>query len=182
MCIGTPDHWHAILAAATMKTGKDVYVEKPLRRTVPEGRRVVETAATYGRILQTGLQRRSLGVYRHVCELVRNGRIGRLLQVQVGIIGINHGVQAGRDFPAACVPDGFGYDLWLGPAPVTPFCPQRVARGNEVYATGTTSRTTRQASSVATASTLWTSPNGVSAVTSSLGRYTPSQPMSLWVA
>ncbi len=132
VCIGTPDHWHAILAIAAMQAGKDVYVEKPLTRTVAEGRRVVETAATYGRILQTGLQRRSMGAYRHACELVRNGRIGRLTQVEVGIIGINVGVQAGRSFPAAAVPEGFDYDTWLGPAPMAPFSPQRVARGNEV--------------------------------------------------
>ncbi len=132
VCIGTPDHWHALHAVAAMRAGKDVYVEKPLTRTVVEGRRVVETAATYGRVLQTGLQRRSMGAYRHACELVRNGRIGRLTQVEVGIIGINPGVQAGKNFPAAPVPEGFDYDLWLGPAPVAPFCPQRVARGNEV--------------------------------------------------
>jgi len=132
VCIGTPDHWHAILAVAAMQAGKDVYVEKPLTRTVAEGRRVVEAAVTYGRVLQTGLQRRSMGAYRHACELVRNGRIGQLTQVEVGIIGVNPGVQVGRDFPVTGVPEGFDYDLWLGPAPAAPFCPQRVARGNEV--------------------------------------------------
>jgi predicted dehydrogenase len=132
VCIGTPDHWHAVLAITAMQAGKDVSVEKPLTRTVVEGRRVVETAATYGRVLQTGLQRRSMAAYRHACELVRNGRIGRLTHVEVGIIGVNRGVQAGRRFPATPVPEGFDYDLWLGPAPVAPFSRQRVARGNEV--------------------------------------------------
>ncbi len=132
VCIGTPDHWHAVLAIAAMQAGKDVYVEKPLTRTVVEGQRVVEAAATYGRVLQTGLQRRSMGAYRHACELVRNDRIGRLMHVEVGIIGVNKGVQAGRSFPTTPVPEGFDYDLWLGPAAVAPFCPERVARGNEV--------------------------------------------------
>jgi len=132
VCIGTPDHWHAILAMAAMQAGKDVYVEKPLTRTVAEGRRVVETAATYGRILQTGLQRRSMGAYRYACELVRNGRIGDLTQVEVGILGINQGVQAGHSFRETPVPEGFDYDLWLGPAPAAPFSAERVARGNEV--------------------------------------------------
>ncbi len=132
VCIGTPDHWHAILAGAAMRAGKDVYVEKPLTRTVAEGRYVIETAARYGRILQTGLQRRSGGAYRHVCELVRNGRIGQLERVEVGIIGINNGIQAGQSFPTTAVPEGFDYDLWLGPAPVKPFSLQRVARGNEM--------------------------------------------------
>jgi predicted dehydrogenase len=131
-CIGTPDHWHAALAIAAMKAGKDVYVEKPLTLTIAEGWHVVETASTYGRVFQTGLQRRSGGAYRYVCELVRNGRIGRLTHVEVGIIGINKGVQAGQNFPKTPVPDDFDYELWLGPAPFAPYCPQRVARGNEV--------------------------------------------------
>ncbi len=132
VCIGVPDHWHAIHALRAMQAGKDVYVEKPLTRTVVEGRRLVKAAATYGRILQTGLQRRSSGAFRQACELVRNGRIGRLTNVEVGIIGINRGVQVGKNFPETPVPKGFDYDLWLGPAPRAPFCPQRVARGNEV--------------------------------------------------
>ncbi len=132
VCIGTPDHWHAALAVAAMQAGKDVYLEKPLTLTVTEGQRVVETATRYGRILQTGLQRRSGGIFRHACELVRNGRIGNLTRVEVGIIGINKGVQVGLNFPTTSVPEGFDYDLWLGPAPISPFCPQRVARGNEM--------------------------------------------------
>ncbi|MFC1792960.1 Gfo/Idh/MocA family protein [Planctomycetota bacterium] len=132
VCIGTPDHWHAAQAIAAMQAGKDVYVEKPLTLTVAEGRRIVEVASMYGRILQTGLQRRSNGAFRNACELVRNGRIGRLTHVEVGIIGINKGVQARQNFPKTPVPEGFDYDMWLGPAPFASFCPQRVARGNEV--------------------------------------------------
>ena len=63
--------------------------------------------------------------------MVRNGRIGRLTNVEVGIIGINIGPQVGKNFPETPVPKGFDYDLWLGPAPVAPFCPQRVARGGK---------------------------------------------------
>ena len=132
VCIGTPDHWHAAQVIAAIQAGKDVYVEKPLSLTVAEGRRTVKVAAEYGRVLQTGLQRRSSGVCRYACELVRNGRIGRLTRVEVGIIGINKGVQVGQNFPETSVPDDFNYDLWLGPAPFAPLSPQRVARGNEV--------------------------------------------------
>lgn len=132
VCIGIPDHWHAALAIAAMKAGKDVYVEKPLTLTIAEGRHVVEAASIYGRVLQTGLQRRSVGAFRNVCELVRNGRIGRLTRVEVGIIGINKGVQVGQNFTKTHVLDDFDYDLWLGPAPFAPFCPQRIARGNEI--------------------------------------------------
>lgn len=131
VCIGTPDNWHATQAIMAMRAGKDVYVEKPLTMTIDEGRRVVETASTSGRILQTGIQRRSIGTYRYACELVRNGRIGKLTRTEVGIIGINGGILVGQNFPATAVPEGFDYDMWLGPAPETPFCPQRVARGNE---------------------------------------------------
>ncbi|MCP4611241.1 MAG: Gfo/Idh/MocA family oxidoreductase [Planctomycetes bacterium] len=132
VCIGTPDHWHAVLAVAAMKAGKDVYLEKPLTLTVAEGRCVVETARAFGRVLQTGFQRRSHGAFRHACELVRNGRIGRLTNVEVGIIGLNKGVKTDQNFPTTPVPSGFDYNLWLGPAPVSPFCPQRVSRGNEI--------------------------------------------------
>ncbi|MEK7994443.1 MAG: Gfo/Idh/MocA family oxidoreductase, partial [Planctomycetota bacterium] len=123
VCIGTPDHWHAAHAIAAMQAGKDVYVEKPLTLTVAEGRRVAEVAAMYGRVLQTGLQHRSGGAYRYACELVRNGRIGRLTRVEVGIIGINKGVQVGQNFPGAPVPDDFDYDLWLGPVKYRPYKP-----------------------------------------------------------
>ena len=132
VCIGTPDHWHAVHAIAAMQVGKDVYVEKPLTLTVAEGRQVVEVATKYGRVLQTGLQRRSGRVYRYACELVRNGRIGRLTRVEVGIIGINKGVQVGQNFSKTSVPGDFDYNMWLGPAPFAPFSPQRVARGNDV--------------------------------------------------
>ncbi|OGV60753.1 MAG: hypothetical protein A2283_14610 [Lentisphaerae bacterium RIFOXYA12_FULL_48_11] len=131
VCIGTPDHWHAVQAIMAMRAGKDVYVEKPLTLTVEEGRRVVKAAAAYGRVLQTGLQRRSIGTFRYACELVRNGRIGKLRRTEVGIIGVNAGVKVGQNFPSSSVPPDFDYELWLGPAPEAPFCPERVARGNE---------------------------------------------------
>ncbi len=62
----------------------------------------------------------------------RNGRIGKLTRAEVGIIGINQGVQAGQRGSPAPAPEGFDYDLWLGPAPAAPFCPERIARGHEV--------------------------------------------------
>lgn len=126
VCIGTPDHWHAPQAIAAMRAGKDVYVEKPLTYAVAEGRRVVEVAASSGRVLQTGIQRRSMPPFRHACELVRNGRIGRLTRTEVGIVGIHYATQAQRMFPTAPVPDGMDYDLWLGPAPWVEFCPERI--------------------------------------------------------
>ena len=133
VCIGVPDHWHAAISVRAMEAGKDVYCEKPLSRTVVEGRRMVETAERYGRVFQTGLQRRSSAVARFACELVRNGRIGKLHTVEVGIIGLNPGIQIDTHFPSAPIPDGFNYDLWLGPAPEKPYCPQRVNHGTATY-------------------------------------------------
>ncbi|MFI5379889.1 MAG: Gfo/Idh/MocA family protein [Tepidisphaerales bacterium] len=130
VCIGTPDHWHAIMAITAMKAGKDVYCEKPMMHTIAEGRAMADTAAAYGRVFQTGLQQRSDKFFRFACELVRNQRIGRLLRVKVGVPGINGGIKTGINFPEAPVPQGFDYDMWLGPAPVKPFSSQRVERGD----------------------------------------------------
>ena len=126
VCIGTPDHWHAPQAIAAMHAGKDVYVEKPLTYAVAEGRRVIEVAASSGRVLQTGLQRRSMPPFRYACELVRNGRIGRLTHTEVGIVGIHYATKPQQVFPTAPVPEGMDYDLWLGPAAWAPFCPERI--------------------------------------------------------
>ncbi|MBI3758822.1 MAG: Gfo/Idh/MocA family oxidoreductase, partial [Deltaproteobacteria bacterium] len=73
--IAVPDHWHAIIAIAACRAGKDVYCEKPLCLTIREGRAMVEAARRYGRVFQTGTQQRSSAEFRKACELVRNGYI-----------------------------------------------------------------------------------------------------------
>jgi len=115
--VSTPDHWHAIVAIAAMKAGKDVYCEKPLSLTIREAREMVNTARRYGRVFQTGSQQRSSDRFRLACELVRNGRIGRLqsCHVQVG------GPSGDCYLPAEPVPDGFDWEMWLGPAPWRPY-------------------------------------------------------------
>lgn len=125
--VGTPDHTHALISVSAMRSGKDVYCEKPLAYSVAEGRLVVETAEQYGRVLQTGTQRRSNGRIRHACELVRNGRIGQLTAVRVGLpkgFQIRNGNYSGNQ-AAEPVPDWFDYDKWLGPAPDAPYTPGR---------------------------------------------------------
>ncbi|MBT3378091.1 MAG: Gfo/Idh/MocA family oxidoreductase [Lentisphaerae bacterium] len=125
--VGTPDHTHALISVSAMRSGKDVYCEKPLAYSVAEGRLVVQTAETYGRVLQTGTQRRSNGRIRHACELVRNGRIGSLKAVRVGLpkgFQIRNGSHAGNQAEEP-VPDWFDYDKWLGPAPNAPYTPGR---------------------------------------------------------
>ena len=120
--VATPDHWHAGIVVAAAKAGKDVYCEKPLSLTVGDGRAMVEAVHRYGRVFQCGSQRRSSAQCRHACELVRNGRIGRLQSVRVGLMG-GHWIRsnAKKTFDPEPVPDGFDYDLWLGPAPWAPY-------------------------------------------------------------
>jgi predicted dehydrogenase len=120
-----PDHWHALITVDACRAGKDVYCEKPLTLFVTEGRRMVEVARETGRVVQTGSQQRSDDRFRQACELARNGKLGQLKTVLVGIPKPN--------FPplAKAVPDGdppseLNYDLWLGPAPLRPYNANRV--------------------------------------------------------
>ena len=125
--IATPDHTHALIAVHAMRAGKDVYCEKPLAYSVAEGQAIVAAAETYGRILQTGTQRRSNSRIRHACELIRNGYIGEVKTVRVGLprgFQIRQGPFAGNP-PAQPVPEYFDYDKWLGPAPLAPYTPAR---------------------------------------------------------
>ena len=119
--IGTPDHWHAVIAIAAMKAGKDVYCEKPLTLTIAEGRKMVEVARKTGRVFQTGSQQRSDGRFRLACELVRNGRIGKLKRVEARLPG---GAQGGP-FQPQPIPEGFDWDMWLGPAPKVEYVRER---------------------------------------------------------
>ena len=124
--IALPDHWHSISVIEAAKASKDIYGEKPLSLTIPEGRAMSDTVRRYGRIFQTGSQQRSDQNFRRACELVRNGRIGKLQTVKCGLPGGTPDISkmGGRDKPEP-VPDGFNYDRWLGPAPDAPYCPAR---------------------------------------------------------
>ena len=100
--IGTVDHWHALTSIAAMKAGCDVYCEKPLSLTIEEGKAMVKAARKYDRVFQTGSQQRSDARYRLACELVRNGRIGKVHTVEARI-GDN---PIGGPFPDGPVPEG----------------------------------------------------------------------------
>jgi len=119
--IGTPDHWHAIIAIAAMKAGKDVYCEKPLTLTLDEGKAMVRVARETNKILQTGSQQRSDRRFRLACELVRNGRIGRIRQITT-LIGDN---PRQGPFPTSPVPEGLNWDFWQGPTPNVEFIKER---------------------------------------------------------
>jgi predicted dehydrogenase len=109
--IGTVDHWHALTSIAAMKAGCDVYCEKPLSLTIEEGKAMVQAARKYDRVFQTGSQQRSDDRYRLACELVRNGRIGKVHTVEARI-GDN---PIGGPFKTSPVPDGLDWDFWKGP-------------------------------------------------------------------
>jgi predicted dehydrogenase len=118
--VTTPDHWHAILTIMAAQAGKHIYCQKPLSLTITEGRAMVETVRRHGVILQTGSQHRSKDTMRFACELVRNGRIGKVERVLTSLE--RHSLRTDIDtWEPTPVPDGFDYDLWLGPAPWAPY-------------------------------------------------------------
>ncbi|MFQ6037714.1 MAG: Gfo/Idh/MocA family protein [Candidatus Aminicenantales bacterium] len=127
--LALPDHWHAICAIACARAGFDIYGEKPFSHSLLEGRAMCEALSRYGRIWQTGSWQRSVANFHHACELVRNGRIGRVLKVEVGL------PSGHTDFAGTAGQESFGpppeeldYDFWVGPAPYSPYCPAKVHR------------------------------------------------------
>ncbi|MCP4452739.1 MAG: Gfo/Idh/MocA family oxidoreductase [Planctomycetes bacterium] len=117
--IATPDHWHALLSIQAARAGKDIYCEKPLTLTISEARTVVKTVRRYGRVFQTGSQQRSnvFGKFRDACERVRNGRIGRVVSVDVS----TGNSPIACDLPAEPTPDHIDWDMWVGRTAWRPF-------------------------------------------------------------
>jgi predicted dehydrogenase len=124
--IATPDHWHSLVTVAACRAGKDIYCEKPLTASIGEGRFVSDLVRKEKRVLQCGTWRRS-GIYtRMACELTRNGYIGELKEIEVGVpakFQINGGY-TGLEDPAP-VPKELDYEMWLGPASEAPYTPAR---------------------------------------------------------
>lgn len=111
--IATPDHWHAYITVAAANAGKDVYCEKPLCQSIHEARTMVNAIRRNKRVFQTGSMQRSSKEFRVACELVRNGRLGKLTGVEVGVGGPGKPC----NLPAEAAEPGLDWDLWLGPAP-----------------------------------------------------------------
>lgn len=118
---GTPDHWHSLINIGAAIAGKDIYSEKPLTLTIDEGKQVVSAVQKHKVVLQTGTQQRSSQRFRIACEMVRNGRIGKLKEVTVWLPA----GRRGGPFQSAPVPDGLNWDFWLGQAPKVDFVPER---------------------------------------------------------
>lgn len=120
VCISTPDHWHAYMTVEACKAGKDVYVEKPICVAVSEGRKMVQAARRYNRVVQAGTMQRSGDHFQKACELVRGGGIGKVTFVRTW----NYGNMEPRGIgtpPDSDPPAGLNWDMWLGPAPKRPF-------------------------------------------------------------
>ena len=127
--ICTPDHWHALTSIAAANAGKDIYCEKPLANSVGEGRAICNAIEKNKQILQTGSHERSNPKCRYACELVRNGRIGKLKTIRINLpFTDRHHKQMlamKKNPPNMPVPEGFDYDFWLGHTPKVPYTEKR---------------------------------------------------------
>ena len=119
VCIATPDHWHAYMEVEACKAGKDVYVEKPACVWVEEGRKMVQAARKYNRVVQGGTMQRSGGYFKKAAELVQAGEIGEITFCHEWQAGLTK--KEGWGKPQATAPAGLDWEMWLGPAPERPF-------------------------------------------------------------
>src|SRR5207249_2732578 len=120
--VGTPDHTHAVAAVAALKSGRHVYCEKPLARTVSETRIITDTARKQNRVTQIGTQIHAGSNYRRVVELVQSGAIGPVSEVHVWVSATYGGKDLPKETPP--VPPNLHYDLWLGPLDYLPYSPE----------------------------------------------------------
>ena len=125
--IAPQDHWHAVIATAAAAAGKDLYCEKPMGISVEQGQKILAAVRQHRRVFQAGTWQRSQRKFRHACELVRNGYVGTLREIQVSTPGPQHQPKYAGPLDPQPVPEGFDWAMWRGPAPDQPFNPGRVA-------------------------------------------------------
>ena len=136
VCIASLDSWHVLHALAAARAGKDLYVQKPLGMSIDEIKLLREEVNRHGRVFQFGTQQRSSKEFRFACELVLNGRIGKVQTIKVGV---HSGASSGRRWPEGDnersglrkvepepVPEWLDYEMWLGPAPSAPYTTARL--------------------------------------------------------
>ena len=121
--IATPDHWHALIAIAACKAGKDVYLEKPMTLTIYEGQMLCKAVRKYNRILQVGSQQRSSEEFQYVANLIREGLLGKIDKIKVSAgrneVCVESAGPAPCKLPHMDIPAGLNWDKWLGPLPET---------------------------------------------------------------
>jgi len=120
VCISTPDHWHAYMTVEACKAGKDVWVEKPICVAIDEGKKMVEAARKYNRVVQAGTMQRSAEHFQQAVEVVKSGRLGKITFVRTWNYGNADPAGIGNP-PDSDPPPGLDWDMWLGPAPKRPF-------------------------------------------------------------
>jgi predicted dehydrogenase len=118
--ISTPDHWHAYMTVEACKNGKDVYVEKPICVAIDEGRKMVQAARKYDRVVQVGTWQRSGDHFQKAAGIVSSGKLGKVTFVRTWNYG-RQGQQGIGNPPDGEPPAGLNWDMWLGPAPMRPF-------------------------------------------------------------
>jgi predicted dehydrogenase len=125
--IAPQDHWHALIATAAARAGKDMYCEKPMGVSVEEGQKILAAVRKQQRVFQAGTWQRSQQKFRHACELARNGYVGKVHTVQVSAPGPHYQPNYKGSLDPQSVPPGFDWERWCGPAPMKPYNPGRVA-------------------------------------------------------
>ncbi|MDH6305458.1 putative dehydrogenase [Parabacteroides sp. PF5-5] len=129
VCISTPDHWHIQMGVMAARIGKDLFVEKPLTVSVEEGKVFCNVIRETGRVVQVGSEQRCRPEFHKMAEIVRNGVIGDLKHIEVGMPS-GHPIRENYNdkrmpLEACSPPEGFDYEMWTGPAPMSPYCPGR---------------------------------------------------------
>ena len=124
--VASTDHWHVLHALAAVRAGKDVYCEKPLGLSVEQDIALRDAVQRYGRVFQFGTQERSSWSTRQACEIVQNGWIGKVHTIKVG----TRWSSSSGNYRAKPVPPEIDYDRWLGPAPLEPYCDERVSNSH----------------------------------------------------
>ena len=128
--IAVPDHWHEVAAVEAARRKKDIYGEKPLARTIAEQQAIVKAVEENGRIWQTGSWQRSVANFHKAAEIVRNGLIGTVKRIEVGLPqGYNNAENTERDHMTVIEPPPeLDYDFWIGPSKMMPYIPARIHR------------------------------------------------------
>jgi predicted dehydrogenase len=128
--LALPDHWHEVAAVEAVRQKKDIYGEKPLAHTVAEQQAIVKAVTDAGRIWQTGSWQRSVANFHKAAEIVRNGMIGTVKRVE---IGLPHGYndaekRRAKEMKPVPVPPELDYEMWVGPSQMLPYIPARLHR------------------------------------------------------